>query len=807
MLLIAAACAGLLNAPQPQTLTLYRGGPGDASFRYWAVEDTYIESTNPEANYGRETLLVGGPGSTILIRFGDLGRMVPRGMRVASASLVLSLEIGDQPELQSIGALRVGWGEGPGRSGGLNTTRPKDPKSQAPLWSATWKHRHAGPRPLAWSAPGARELSDAEPIPGAQASLQGSSFRISGLRAAVQHMVDHPVQNRGFAIQLARPAQFASSESPSGRPRLELELEPIADVAPGPDLQVESVGWSHSGPGTPASGSEVVWRATVRNVGGEPVSGYRVIWSLGERPGAIVQVAKALAPGESATAELREKFSGDKQDHRVAPLGFRVESDSRDLNPRNNEVEFDQAAVPVEAWVAPEERDAIARAAATRGFSSIEDWLQSAVRFWNESVTRQSRFSFAMDGCKETVRLAGVRYEAHTGAGPPGGDSGGAAPWRISAGFAAEPSGLRAALRALALALDVPNLGAMAPDGAALPRSLEDPFPGITGGGDTRDESDIPGLFAFPYEPWYDPALEFARLEPTDLLAATEVAFLNGRVGAIRTERTAHPLALPKTCIVRALDAQGKPLSKLGLKFFDPATMQEVLQLETGSGGGVILPAGADGGATGAGPAVFEGGRGALLIQASRFGATAWSAIKLWQFADSRARGNGGAAIIDVRFNLPSGPVDPTANLALNRIVTDSKQSLPAQLVALVDGKWETTLQVPAGEAGWIEVDLGRDRPIGEVRIDVKGDAYFAAAEVRVYATGQRPAEARLYWKDGDGAFTLKARSEPIPAQDGIRSVPMRGAGTVARFVRVLFAPSPRPVTIAEIRVGLLREE
>lgn len=805
MVLVAAACIAHLLAPQSQTVTLVRGGPADGSFRYWAVEDTYIESANPDANYGREVLLVGGPGSTILIRFGDLDRMVPRGMRIARADLILALEIGDPPELQSVGLLRAGWGEGPGRSGRLSSNRPKDPKAQAPTWSATWKHRHAGPRALGWSSPGARESADSQPIPGVTASLEGSAFRIAGLGPTVQWMLEHPVQNRGFAIQLTRPAQFASSDAPSGRPRLVLELEPAPKPEPSADLVVESVTWSYAGPGFPDPGSAVTWRATIRNYGPQPAHGYRTIWSSGERPGAIVQVAKPIAPGEVVTVEFQDKYSGDRKDHRLAPLAFRVECDGPDSSPRNDEVEFDQGAVPLEVWIPESERETIARAAAERGYAGIEDWLQSAVRFWNETMARQSRFSFAMDGCHETVRLASVSYGVDPEPKPPTFG----VRWKVSTAYLQEPGGLRAAMRGIAAALGVPDLGAFTQGGATpLPRSLDDPFPGITGGGDTRDECDIPGLFALPYEPWYDPALEFARLEPTDLLAASEVAFLNGRIGKVGDERSLDPFLLPRTCIVRALDPQGRPLAKVGLRFLDPATMDEVLQIETGSGGGVILPnAQAGSGSASALPVPFDGDRRTVLIQASRFGGTAWSAIKLWQFADAFSRGNSGAAVLDVRFNLPAGPIDPTANLALNRIVTDSKQSLPAQLVGVVDGKWESTLSIAANDAGWVEVDLGRDRPIGEVRLDVVGEAYFSAVEVRVYATGQRPSEARLYWKESDGPYALKTRSEPVAGHSDIRSLPMRGAGTVARFVRILFAASPRPVTIAEIRVGLLREE
>src|SRR5579859_4738541 len=99
-----AALAILALQPIPNTLTLYRGAH-HGSPRYWDVQDTYLDAADPNANFGGSYTLLGGKGRTILVRFGDLNRMVGPSRKVAQATLTLHLSGGAPDGLRSAGRL------------------------------------------------------------------------------------------------------------------------------------------------------------------------------------------------------------------------------------------------------------------------------------------------------------------------------------------------------------------------------------------------------------------------------------------------------------------------------------------------------------------------------------------------------------------------------------------------------------------------------------------------------------------------------------------------------------------------------
>src|SRR5688500_5769418 len=93
-MLAALLATAVVPHLQTKTIELYKGatvvGQDGATFRYWDVEDTYLDPKNPDRNFGGHGKISGGTGRTILIRFGDLNRAIGPMRRVKRAALHLT---------------------------------------------------------------------------------------------------------------------------------------------------------------------------------------------------------------------------------------------------------------------------------------------------------------------------------------------------------------------------------------------------------------------------------------------------------------------------------------------------------------------------------------------------------------------------------------------------------------------------------------------------------------------------------------------------------------------------------------------
>ena len=105
---------------------------------------------------------------------------------------------------------------------------------------------------------------------------------------------------------------------------------------------------------------------------------------------------------------------------------------------------------------------------------------------------------------------------------------------------------------------------------------------------------------------------------------------------------------------------------------------------------------------------------------------------------------------VEVRFSLPSDPLDLKEDLARDKLVVDSAGRFPAELIALVDGDPATTLDLFPEQ--WLEIDLGRDRLFGGIEFDVLASAPLAQYEMSFYKTSQRPEIAQVWFREADGA-------------------------------------------------------
>ncbi|MBX7132332.1 MAG: hypothetical protein K1X67_06605 [Fimbriimonadaceae bacterium] len=800
-MILALAFAAFSNSDN--VIAISRGGVGDDAFRAWAVEDTFLDSQTPDVNYGRDALLSVGLGKTALIRFGDLDRLVPQGKRVKSARLMLRIEIGKTPALRDISRVLVPWGEGPDRRG-FKIKPPVDPKAKpkkdvGPTWAATWKMRRAGEGGIGWQSAGASGNGDAAPISGAAMSVEGDWIAISGLRDTVNQMVSHPTENYGFAIRFDSSLDLTSSDNTVGRPRLDLELEDVPPAA-GFDLSVTQIAWNHTGGTWPSNGQDVTWTATIVNQGTQPCPGFTAQWSFKERRLNEEMVTKPLAPGESTTVQVKTSWR-TAADPRTTPLTLVLDTGGKDINPRNDGLTTWAQAMPVDVHLA----ESFGATGKSRGFGSSADTLQSIFRTWNEAVLPQSRFSFAPEGVIDRFRVQAT--------GPIGDGAQVLAPGAFLAANI-RPDGLnaRTAIFDLSRAVGLPDWSAICSrtnpepplvvDGVSVSRGTSDLFPGLMKGGDTRDEILFFNTLSMQYEPWVDPLVDAQPMPASDLYSASDVAYLNKMVGKIGAERRSESPLYPRSILIRAMDAGGRPLVGMTLDFF-PVSLSAVgpkaFTAKTNGQGVASLPA-QDGGPFGGSDAPWS--LGLYLVRTSAHGVTEWTWLKSWQVIEEAARGS---ALLNLRFALPSSPMDMATNLAKNKIVTDSANSLPAKLVGLVDDNLETVAELELKNDDWLEIDLGRDRPLGEVRMVIpSGGAPWEKFDIYVYATGQRASEARLWTQERDSAWTMLNRRDLDPKEPGFSSVAYRGPLTRARFIRFVARGTGAPAKIAEIRAAPL---
>ena len=288
-----------------------------------------------------------------------------------------------------------------------------------------------------------------------------------------------------------------------------------------------------------------------------------------------------------------------------------------------------------------------------------------------------------------------------------------------------------------------------------------DLYPGLMGYGDTRFDGTVPGKLPLPYEPYADPATETALLEPTGLLSATDVGRLND--GNDR-------LPLPKVVLLQVSDLVGRPLPGLELTLEGPGFGPQ--RLKTGNSGSVLLPA-----------LDFKPdlSNGTLTVRATQSGVTGTGTVKAWRLSDAFRRSMSPVVVTEVRLNVPMLPLETGTDLAGGRATTDS-EGKPYALGG----------PLPTAPGAWVEVDLGRDRTIGEIALRT-GEAFWKRYEIRVYATGTKPADAGLWAPELDSDWARRNRSE-----DGW--LPYRAPTVRVRFIRIV-SKSGGAASLAGLRV------
>lgn len=753
------------------SLSLYRGSEIGEPSRYWPVTDTFLSSTEPFANFGRDPLLSGGPRSPILIHFGDIARIL-KGKRVEAAELTLNQEIGAKPELAGAYVLQKRWGEGPDRRGPKQFTVAYDPMDKSPVFAATWNARIGGKRGEAWQVPGGLGPSDAIPLSGVSLTQEGSSVKLGGLAGVVNAWAARPERNYGLALVFKSTCDFTSSEGlvPEFRPRFTLALspKPIADLAE-PDLSVEYVRSSlNPTQPWPTAGTKTEWTVVTRNRGAKPSGNARLSVFLAGKT-----VAELPLPSLTPDAEREDTFQvvwpSDFSDPRFDSLTVTAESDA-DGDVSNNTKQTWLRALPV-SLVIPTER-LVNQPDGQRSIQTYTAAAQEAEDWLNESAIPSSRFSFAPDGLRARIRLEAVtavdsrvvRLKSNV---------------RVLDISASKPN-LRSVASTLLEAAGCPSLDPRRESEKPDPKQL-DPFAGMMGGGDTRDDTDLPTILGLVREPWFDPFLSAIPAPSTDLLAGAD--------GAVLEARTLDPsqnaaMLVPKKVLLRILDGNGNLSSGTVLKMPNG-------NLVKAPNGLAELPA----------DLIQTPSAGGFAIAAANSGGEDSFILKTWQITEAYGRGNRDSALLSYRVNLPAQAINHEVNLALDKFLS-SNVLAGSTLAQIVDGKPSTGAVWSAGRTGSIEIDLKKDRELGEVELVLGSESVWSRFSIYTIQTGQN--DRGVLWRmEPYGTASLIYRGKP---DNGVVRYRLFGPPARAKAIRIAVDRCSEDVDLREVRVYAVKE-
>lgn len=776
----------------PIELSLLRGMPLAGQVPYVSCSDTTLESREPDRNLGGPSFLFGGTGRSILVRFGDLQRVFGGDVVIQSAKLVLTCSTDDRGAVRFINRVKVPWGEG------ASSTIPGSPyfsMTGGSPRSATWKDRRTGLDKISWQQAGAMGAADSEPISGANSAYVGDTLEITGIESVVQQMADRWYDNHGFMLQFTGPAEFYSSQAGANRPRLEVKF--IPKPISGPDLSVIAIrqvaprsgpmGWPFDGP--------IEYRATVKNVGDAPSEPFRVRWVVGERVGSAAEIGKSLAPGESTEIPFAKPYKNLHDDHRRQPLMLRIEPNRPESNANNDALEIQENARPVRVSISPELAKGLDEGSLA-GSKSVDDWVQAQFRTVNDTILAESRFSFAPDGALERFRVQETAVEADAQKADD------ALNLRIE-GAPLNRSGFDdRIIRGLLAEVQIPDLThvntgvtnqALLLDTEPVARASSDQFPSWLGGGDTRNDSMLPAMSPKYYEAFPDVLLDTMRIEAHILLHATAVGMLNKNLAGT----SPLPLPMPSNVLLQICDRNGNRIAGAKVDAFlvdgGKASPIPAFSCTADANGLASVPKTEWAAALADRPA-----QKLFLVRVSLGLGHDWTVLKVWQVADAVLRGQSAIASVQLRVNFSTAPADLKTNIFANKIVTASSGENPS-LAKLVDSDPTTIADLPETENSYVELDLGRDRTLREIRMVVPTDSpMWQKFDIRVWGTGQRPEDGAIWTKERNFAWTRKNRQDWGDLKGSERWLSYYGSPQRIRFVRIT-SVSGGPGKIAEL--------
>ncbi|HEY3782340.1 MAG TPA: hypothetical protein VGL56_14755 [Fimbriimonadaceae bacterium] len=846
MIIPLIAALSLAQSGNAQTVELYRGAKvGNLTPRYWEVEDTTLDSTAADLNQGWQTELLGGPGKTILIQFLGLNRILGPHKWIVSASIVFTISSGNNVALTNAGQVLEPWNQGPIKS--LLDLNPSNAPEAGDAGTATWRHRRlGGPSWEHVGAVGEHDSTPIHGATSSQPDSE--HLQIDGLGATVESEYEHPASNHGFVLQFAAPLILISSQSGEYRPKLVLKVEDIApatgpnltityierkpeyeryeneigfttqnqDGAPVPVLDHPQNALSKK---WPTEGEDLIYVAHVKNVGDAPAQGFSATWMDNEKPETPVDSAQSLKPGEETTLGFHLPYKNTVSNHRLQPVALLIEPKGTDAGTGNKYLEINQSALNIGVYVEKSFYDTISGQENAYGSHSFEDWIQGQVWLMGHVYFPYSRFSFAPDGVAETLRIQRINVVPDgTLQGPKNLPNG--KPdlnYDVELGFkATDAAGMNdikngdlALMKNLGFQLGMvdfskacfpsgdPQLMALAGNGSA-PTGTEDMYPDFMGGGDTRDDARLPPSIPLPYQPYVDEVIQQTDLRGTDLLSAANAAELVTDLGKRRGFQGEALYDTPPITALSVVDYNGQKIRGADLTFYQmvnggfPATAKAI-KAKSNDDGLVnltkrdVLAGSGDKVATGHelipnpfGRIDYRGLNDTFLVKVEVNGVTEWGSLKLWQLTDSYHRGQKAVIFLKMAVNMPTDPLDETTDLAQGKTFTSSAGDTPITLNAAAT----TETQLPTEQGSWIEIDLGRDRTVGEVQLITKSGSFWKNFELRTYQTGEKVAQSLPWAQELNWDWSL--HNQNMTPGTAVMSIPYRGPSRRFRYLRII---------------------
>jgi hypothetical protein len=728
-----SALLAISMLPQQATLTL--------------AADAYLDRKLPSVNTGREPLLLGGIDKAILVRFPDLGLKIGMGMRVKSASLVMGIARPGEPILASVSRVLTPWFEGGNTS--------NDPKASP--GAVTWAEAIAGKNSVKWERDGASGGNDAQAIAGAQTKFENDILTVSGLETAVQQMIDNPQENHGFRLAFSNAVAFFSADSLADGPRLVLTIED-AGRSEMPDIRVLSCEPS------PASGT-TRWTVAIENRGADAPS-IDVAAKTSTGDAVERKFAEPLASGGKKTLSIDVPIKGADLPMHVNVLTVRVTGGAGDVNPSDNGLTVYPGGLAVR-------------------FTGLDAAsAQVIIADFNERVFPFSKFGSAPTGCIERLRLASANetaVEVDTAGKDPVTELLFAItglPRNLAAPYQDEPP-LVAGIKAAGYMRTAGQVG-------LLP--------------DTRDDVMIPKDLPIPDRTVQTNSFGEIPMNSWGMLSRSEVNILNSQVGKPRTLPWGR---IPSMVFFRVFTPDGIPPTGAKLEVYQLVGGAfggaPVFAADIGRDGSALMesrPAPTSGKANPFGDLAKDGSNGWLLAVVRLNGAVQSTWVPVWQLWDEFARGNEAIGFIELKLRPSAGPLDTTQNLATGSLVTDAKGRFPAELNVLVDGKNDTGVSLAdEKERYWIDLDLGRDRQIGQIQLVFDGPVW-KQFRIVTYKTAQSVSDAIVWAEEANGPTNPDATK----TDDGKTVLSYSARSVRSRFVHIV-PLSREAVKLVEVRV------
>ena len=731
--------------------------------------DSYVDGAASTSNFGRGPFLSAGRSKAIFVRFPQLGRSIGAGRRVLSANLEMTLVNIANVRLRSVSRVLKPWGEG----GTWSRDYENGNKPQLD-GGATWQDAQAGPGRLKWGGGGGSRDSDGEPLSNVTATLVEGVVVLSGLERAVQRMVDDPQSNFGFRITFESRIDFFSADSFAPGPTLNIEFAD-AQMQAAPDLAIvscEPAGFNPQSP--PKKGSNVTWMVRFVNNGDVMTESQQLTWSYAGKTTGSRAFSMKIGAGEAAELTFTLPWEDPSPNRGRQAINVRVFATEGDLRPSDNGITVYMGALAV---AVPGVDPATASAA-----------LQNL----NEAVFPFSKFSASPKGCLERLRYVHDPAQAHVVVQTDGED----------------------------LITDVLKALTGLPDAMLRPFSGSPPVvTGLTAPGylaasgqigllpDTRDDILVPRPMPIPDRSAKTRLFMAPPMREHRLLSRTETTILNSLIGKPSSERELPWHMTTSAIFFKVISSEGVVPVGARLDVFQLVGgafgSQPVFSAMIESSGIVLMPSRPSGAFGRNNPFgnLSKDGSNSWLLAVVRQGSSAYSSwIPVWQLWDEYARGNTAGGFVEVRVNLVAGSLDRGTNLALNKLVTDSKSRFPAQLMSIVDGKTESSLELSQlGEGYWLEIDLGRDRQIGEIGLVFDGPVW---KEFRIvtFKTAQSPDVAQVWAEEDNGP----GNPEIETTDDGRTVLRYRSKSVRSRFIRI-YPLSGEDVKLAEVLVVPVR--